>query len=77
MGPIRPSGAVVDARGILPDPNISVFLGCSSNPFSGVTVPSTILLPATNIQIAAMWTLPSNPTLIGEGAGPCTIPSWR
>jgi hypothetical protein len=61
------AGAVIDARGILQPPTQipPTYITCTSNPFSGVTVPSTILLPGTNIQISQAWTLPSNTHIIG------------
>src|ERR1700722_14211543 len=48
------AGTVVDARGFVPlsgsggPPNTQ---NCSVNPFAGVTVPSTILLPASTILL--------------------------
>jgi len=58
-------GAVVDARGIAQ--NSTTALACSVNPFNGVTVPSTILLPASTILLQTSWVLPSNTRIIGEG----------
>jgi hypothetical protein len=62
-------GGIVDARGA------SVSTACSSvagspswgNPWSGISVPSTVLLPAGKIQINTQWVLPSGTHLIGEG----------
>jgi hypothetical protein len=74
------TGAVIDARGI----SGSTALTCSpgTTPWNNgtitLTVPSTILLPATGgatptpIIISSMWILPVNTHLIGEGDG---IPS--
>ena len=63
-----PNGAVIDVRGILP-PVGTTALTCNTDPFSGVTAPSTILLPGTSIQTVTTWTLPSNTRIIGEGPG--------
>jgi hypothetical protein len=64
------AGAVVDARGILPTSGDT--LQCSINPFSGVAVPSTVLLPAANIQIKDTWVLPSNTRIVGGDPLPAT-----
>lgn len=60
------TGAVVDARGILPS-TIYGPQNCSVNPFSGVGVPSTILLPASNLDMFVSWIIPANTKIIGEG----------
>jgi hypothetical protein len=65
------SGAVVDARGVLPL-NGNTSIPCSSNPFNNVsngTAPTTILLPGTTILASKTWILPSNTRIIGEGSG--------
>jgi hypothetical protein len=65
------AGVVVDARGVVPlsgsggPPNSQ---NCSVNPFAGVTVPSTILLPSSTIVLTTTpWVLPSNTRIIGTG----------
>jgi len=65
---IPPTGAVVDARGLN---STNTSLNCTSSPWSGITSPpaSTILLPAATITTSAIWILPSNTRLIGEGDG--------
>jgi hypothetical protein len=60
-----PNGAVIDARGLV-DPGGGSVL-CNGEPFSGVTAPSTILLPAATIPVSMTWTLPNNTKIIGEG----------
>ncbi|HEY6766091.1 MAG TPA: hypothetical protein VI386_15110 [Candidatus Sulfotelmatobacter sp.] len=60
-------GGVVDARGIFVQPP-NKYLQCHTNPFSGVTVPATVLLPATIIGISTTWILPSNTRLVGENS---------
>jgi hypothetical protein len=60
------TGAVVDARGFLP-PTVHGSQPCGSNPFSGVSNPSTVLLPASTILLSTPWILPSNTRIIGEG----------
>ncbi len=69
------SGAVVDARGIVIPPvgNTTPPLTCSINPFGGVSVPSTILLPGATIVIQKPWILPSNTRLIGQSKDATTI----
>jgi hypothetical protein len=62
-------GVVIDARGFLnsSDPNNQ---GCTTDPFAGTLVPTrpvTILLPASNIQMSAPWTIPNKTRIIGEG----------
>jgi hypothetical protein len=74
------TGAVIDARGLPGTTGTS--MTCSISPWGSgnttVSVPSTILLPATGgatptpIIISTPWILPSNTHLIGEGDG---IPS--
>jgi hypothetical protein len=68
-----PNGAVVDARGILVGYGANPPLECATNPFSGVTKPSTILLPAISIQISVPWQLPGNTRVVGEGPGVTTL----
>jgi hypothetical protein len=57
------SGEVIDARGIIPTQP------CLTNPWATVTAPSTVLLPAGTIQLAAQWVLPNGTRIIGMGAG--------
>jgi hypothetical protein len=59
------SGTVIDARGII-SANPMV---CAASPWSGVSSPSTVLLPAGTIVIPNTWILPSNTKLIGLGYG--------
>jgi len=62
------TGAVIDARGFMPSK--TQFYGsqpCGSNPFSLVTKPSTVLLPASTILLSFTWVLPNNTRIIGEG----------
>lgn len=61
----------VDARGLTPytaPPTTAggMQLACATNPFSGISTASTILLPPNNIQVTKTWILPSNTRLIGE-----------
>jgi hypothetical protein len=70
--PTYPNGAVIDARG-LPGTTPPTSMTCSMSPWgsgsSTVSVPSTILLPATGanpIVIPSTWVLPPNTHLIGE-----------
>lgn len=59
-------GAVVDARGIN---STNSSMNCSVNPWSGVSAPSTVLLPAGTITItssSAAWILPGQTKVIGE-----------
>lgn len=65
-------GGIVDARGMFVQPPIK-YLTCTTNPFSGVTVPATVLLPATIIGISTTWVLPSNTRLVGENSQDTTI----
>lgn len=65
-------GGIVDARGIFVQPPIK-YLTCTINPFNGVTVPATVLLPATIIGIQTTWVLPSNTRLVGENSQDTTI----
>jgi hypothetical protein len=60
-------GGIVDARGIFVQPP-SKYLTCTTNPFSGVTAPATVLLPATIIGIQTTWVLPGNTRLVGENS---------
>jgi len=62
------SGAVIDARGIRPPGGGSTQL-CSTNPWAGITTPSTVLLPSGTIQISVQWALPSGTRIVGEGSG--------
>jgi hypothetical protein len=73
------TGAVVDTRGISGTTNLTCTQGTPwAEGSTTVSVPSTILLPATGgatptpIIISSMWILPVNTHLIGEGDG---IPS--
>jgi hypothetical protein len=61
------SGAVIDARGIRPPSGSSQT--CSTNPWAGISAPSTVLLPSGTIQISVQWILPSGTRIVGEGAG--------
>jgi hypothetical protein len=71
------TGAVIDARGILTLPNGMSGGGsqpCSINPFQSsggsgtlVSVPSTVLLPASTLLVSVTWVLPSNTKIVGEG----------
>ena len=61
------NGEVIDARGVLPASGTSQT--CSTNPWSTVTAPSTVLLPAGTIQISSQWSLPTGTRIIGQGAG--------
>jgi hypothetical protein len=62
-------GAVVDARGIVPTTGSGndVAQSCSVNPFPTDAPPSTVLLPASGINVASTWVLPSNTVVIGQG----------
>ncbi len=60
------TGGVIDARGIN---STNSSMNCSINPWSGVTAPSTVLLPAGTITItsaSAAWVLPGQTKVIGE-----------
>ena len=60
------TGAVVDARGIN---SLNSSMNCSVNPWNGVTVPSTVLLPGGTITVtsaSAAWVLPGQTKVIGE-----------
>jgi hypothetical protein len=63
-----PSGGVVDARGIVPTANV-----CMSNPYfnanssTGISTPSTLLLPASTITITQPWILPDHTRIVGTG----------
>jgi len=55
---------VIDARGV------SLTNSCTStdgNPWNGITVPSTVLLPSGTIKSVTTWVLPPETRLIGEG----------
>lgn len=75
------TGAVIDARGLLPGTTGTSMI-CSISPWgsgsTSINVPSTILLPATGgatptpIVISNQWILPASTRVIGEGDG---IPS--
>jgi hypothetical protein len=75
LSTLSPPGGVVDARGVVPAPTTINTGGgsqnCNSNPFSGFSginsVPITILLPASTINMNGGWTLPNNVRLVGEG----------
>lgn len=60
---VSPSGGVVDARGVV---TVNPPLQCVSNPFSGITVPSTVLLPPLRIQLHRPWILPNNTRISGQ-----------
>ena len=63
---LPPSGGVIDARGVVKSDGKDI--PCSSNPFpQSNTVPVTLLLPSSVIDIQATWVLPSNTRIIGEG----------
>jgi hypothetical protein len=74
-GILPASGAVIDARGLPGTTGTS--MTCSMSPWGSgnntVTLPSTVLLPATGgstptpIIISTPWILPANTHLIGEG----------
>ena len=69
IGTLYPaSGAVIDARGLPGTTGTS--MQCTASPWAGITVPSTILLPAGTILIPKSWILPANTRLIGEGDNP-------
>ncbi len=63
------TGAVVDARGINPGGTNT----CSTDPFSGITNGSVLLLPSGTISISASWVIPAATKIIGEGSGLTTI----
>jgi len=75
--PYPATGAVVDARGISGATALTCAAGTTpwNNGTTTVSVPSTILLPATGgatptpIIISTPWILPANTHLIGEGDG--------
>lgn len=58
-------GAVVDARGIVPSGGGPQ--NCATNPFINVTIPSTVLLPGTTINICFPWILPDHTRVLGTG----------
>jgi hypothetical protein len=64
-------GAIVDARGIVPSGTAPVSQNCGGNPwgspYTTITKPSLVLLPASAILITATWTLPNNTKISGEG----------
>jgi len=68
-----PAGAVIDARGLPGTTGTS--MQCTASPWAGITVPSTILLPAGTILIPKSWILPANTRLIGEGDNPSSATS--
>jgi hypothetical protein len=61
------NGEVIDARGVLPASGSTQT--CATNPWGGITVPSTVLLPAGTIQISTQWVLPTGTRIIGQGPG--------
>jgi hypothetical protein len=63
------AGTVVDARGF----GAGTSQTCATNPFSGITTPSTILLPPGTIVISATWVLPDQTQIIGAGRTNTTI----
>jgi hypothetical protein len=60
-------GAVIDARSFMPSTSYHGPQPCGSDPFFGVTKPSTVLLPASTIMLQVPWILPNNTRIIGEG----------
>jgi hypothetical protein len=66
---LPPQGAVVDARGIVPTNGGAQTCGGNpwGSPYITITRPSTVLLPASNIQMASTWILPNNTKISGEG----------
>jgi len=58
--------AVIDARGV-------TSTSCGSNPWSSISIPSTVLLPAGTITVSRLWVLPSGTKIIGEGVGMTTL----
>jgi hypothetical protein len=78
------AGAVIDARGISGATNLTCTHGTPwSEGSSSVSLPSTILLPATGgstptpIIIATPWVIPSNTHLIGETLKTLPQPPWH
>jgi len=71
LGQVPPTGAVVDARGLVPLSSPTGTYSCSTtmepNPFNGISYPSTVLLPAYTIVVTSTWILPNNTKLIGQG----------
>jgi Pectate lyase superfamily protein len=63
------AGTVVDARGF----GAGTSQTCATNPFSGITTPSTVLLPPGTIVISATWILPDQTQIIGAGRTNTTI----
>jgi hypothetical protein len=61
------AGGVVDARGIVNPTGGAETAACAGDPFNSISVPSTVLLPASTIPIEMKWTLPASTRLIGEG----------
>lgn len=75
-------GSVIDARSFAKISSTQTTLDCtlastSPNPFIGVMIGSTILLPPGNILINATWTIPGNTRLIGEGSFGTTAINWN
>jgi len=69
------AGGVVDARGVMTQSGTYIgTTACSSTttptPFTGITTPSTVLLPAGKITIHQTWILPDRTRIIGEGNNP-------
>lgn len=65
-----PAGVVVDARGVLPsvgNPDAQQCSTTSPQPFNGVTIASTVLLPPLTIKIPKQWLLPDKTRIVGEG----------
>jgi hypothetical protein len=65
----QPAGVVIDARGIGANP---ASCGAGSTPWiqslkDPIIIPSTILLPPGNINIAMTWTLPDRTRIFGLG----------
>jgi hypothetical protein len=65
------AGTVIDARGVLPSSGTTQ--PCVTDPFSGITKPSTVLLPAGTITMSTAWAIPGTTQVIGEGPGVTTL----
>jgi hypothetical protein len=64
------AGGVVDARGVMTSTGISCTSTTTPMPFTGITTPSTVLLPAGKITISHNWILPDRTRIIGQGNNP-------
>jgi hypothetical protein len=60
---VSPAGGVVDARGVV---TTQPPLQCASDPFFGINIPSTVLLPPLKIRLHKPWILPSNTRISGQ-----------